>query len=64
MVLVSGAGTYHHLDRVEPIQGTRYEAQESGYMRLDLLTDGSVKLTVPVVDGAATARDAYMEVLP
>lgn len=59
--LVSGAGTYHHLDRVERVRGTRYEAHASGYMRLDFLADGGVKLAVRVVDGAAEPRDAYTE---
>jgi hypothetical protein len=64
LFLVSGGGTYHHLDRVEPIQGTRYEAHESGYIRLDLLTNDSVRLVVRVVDGTAAAHDAYTEVWP
>jgi hypothetical protein len=60
--LVSGAGTYHHLDRVEPIDQTRFAARASGYMRLDFRTDNSVTLAVRVVDASSVAHDAYTEV--
>ena len=62
--LVSGAGTYHHLDRVEPIDGTRYEAHESGYMRLDFLRAHGIRLAVRVVDASAHAHDTYRQEWP
>jgi Calcineurin-like phosphoesterase len=62
--VVSGAGTYHHLDRVEPTDSTRYEAHESGYMRLDLLRVRGVRLTVRVVDASGHAHDAYTQEWP
>jgi calcineurin-like phosphoesterase family protein len=64
LFLVSGAGTFHHLDLVEPIRGTRFEAHESGYMRLDFVGDTGVRLSVRVVDASGTARDAYTQEWP
>jgi hypothetical protein len=64
LFLISGAGTFHHLDPVEPIPGTRFEGHESGYMRLDFLGDVGVRLAVRVVDASATARDAYTQEWP
>jgi hypothetical protein len=64
LFLVSGAGTFHHLDPIEPISGTRFEGHESGYMRLDFLGDAGIRLTVRVVDASASARDAYTQEWP
>lgn len=57
-LLVSGSGIYGHVTQVNWVDGTRYAAPASGYMRMDFLRDGKVRLGVRVVDaeGGATER--------
>lgn len=58
-VLVSGSGNYGHVTRVKSIEGTRFAAARSGYMRLDLLRDGRRRLAVVEVEKDGSGREAY-----
>lgn len=58
-LLVSGTGIYGHVSRVNWIDGTRYAAPASGYMRVDFLRDGRVRLGVRVVDAEGGATERY-----
>lgn len=58
-LLVSGAGIYGHVSRVAWLDRTRYAASRSGYMRLDVLRDGSVRLAVIVVDARGRGTEAF-----
>jgi hypothetical protein len=57
--LVSGSGIFGHVTRVTWLDGTRYAAPVSGYMRLDFLRDGRVRLGVRVVDGEGGATERF-----
>lgn len=56
--LVSGAGSYNHAGPVAWRDSTAFAAAASGYMRLDVLRDGRVRLGVMTVaiDSTATER--------
>jgi hypothetical protein len=58
-LLVSGSGIYGHVTRVNWVEGTRYAAPASGYMRADFLRDGRVRLGVRVVDAEGGATERY-----
>jgi hypothetical protein len=58
-LLVSGAGTYGHVSHVVWLNSTRYTASRSGYMRLDVLRDGRVRLAVIVVDARGRGTEAF-----
>ena len=58
-LLVSGAGIYGHGSRVVRLSATRFASAAAGYMRLDVLLDGRVRLAVFEVDGEGRAREAY-----
>jgi hypothetical protein len=58
-LLVSGTGTYHHSSRVSWLTPTRYASSSAGYMRLDLLRDGRVRLGVRAVDGKAVTAERF-----
>jgi Calcineurin-like phosphoesterase len=62
--IVSGAGTYNHLDGVRRIDSTHFDRKASGYMRLDVLRGGPVFLGVHVIDASGTVQDAYAETWP
>ncbi len=49
-MLISGAGIYSHEGPISRIKGTQLALQAAGYMRLDLLKDGRVRLGVITVD--------------
>lgn len=59
-VVVSGAGYYNHRDPVGRGEDTRFAASKSGYVRVDRLKDGRLRLGVIVVD-AKGAREEYSE---
>ena len=52
-------GIYGHVTRVNWVDGTRYAAPASGYMRADFLRDGRVRLGVRVVDAEGGATERY-----
>jgi len=58
--LVSGAGLYNHATPVHALRETRFKLSDAGFMRLDVLRDGRVRLDVYSVDGNGRAilRDA------
>jgi hypothetical protein len=60
-LLVSGAGIYGHESAVRRVEGTRYAGGHGGYMRLDVLRDGRVRLGVVVVDKKGAGREAHAE---
>ena len=64
-MLVSGAGLYGHTSPVARRPGTRFASSRSGYMRLDLQSDGRVRLVVlevgEVKKGTIQTREAYSE---
>ena len=59
-VLVSGSGSYDHNNAVRRLDSTRYASARPGFMRVDALEDGRVRLGVLTVeaDGRATAAFA------
>lgn len=58
-LLVSGSGIYGHVTRVNWVGGTRYAAPASGYMRVDFLRNGTVRLGVRIVDAEGGATERY-----
>lgn len=61
--VVSGAGDYLHLDPVRRVDRTRWDAHESGYVRVDFYRGGTVRLAVHVVDEHGGTKEAYTETL-
>jgi hypothetical protein len=63
--IVSGAGAYEHLDPTpRNTDRTRWEARQSGYVRVDFFKGGTAHLMVHTVDGSGGTKDAYSEALP
>jgi hypothetical protein len=60
-LLVSGSGYYGHTSRAAVVAGTRFAAAAAGYMRLDVLRDGRVRLAAIRVGADATGVEAYAE---
>ena len=58
-LLVSGSGIYGHVSQVHQTDGTRYAAALSGFMRLDFLRDGRVRLGVFTVDAESVTTEAF-----
>jgi hypothetical protein len=58
-VLVSGAGIWGHLTHVYDVPGSLYRAARSGFMRLDVLRDGTRRLGVVEVERDGTYREAF-----
>lgn len=59
-VIVSGAGYYNHRDPVGHSENTRFAVSRSGFVRVDRLSDGRLRLGVIVVDEQG-AREEYSE---
>lgn len=57
--LVSGAGIYGHHSPLRTLRNTRLALAEAGFMRLDLLQDGRVRLGVITVDRRGTPQEVY-----
>jgi hypothetical protein len=64
LLAVTGAGTYHHESHVEGVPGTRLALSDAGFMRVDLLRDGRLRVGVMTVDRAGQPREVYAELLP
>jgi Calcineurin-like phosphoesterase len=62
--IVSGAGAYEHLDPTRRVERTRWEARQSGYVRIDFYRGGTARLAVHTVDGTGGTKEAYTETLP
>ena len=58
-VLVSGAGYFDHTSRTVYVDQSRYAEAASGYMRVDVLTDGRFRLGVMIVSEDGGAREAF-----
>jgi hypothetical protein len=58
-VLVSGAGTFGHIDHVMALDSTRFARSASGFMRVEFLRDGRARLGVIVVDRAGSASEEF-----
>ena len=57
--LVSGAGIYHHESPVTWRDSTRFASSDGGYMRVDALTNGRVRLGVVEVDKAGNGTERF-----
>lgn len=57
--LVSGTGYYGHASEVGWLDRTRYASKRGGFMRLDALADGRVRLGVMEVTADGAAREAF-----
>lgn len=64
LLVVSGAGIYQHESHVEAVPGTRLALSDAGFMRVDLLRDGRLRVGVMTVDRAGEPREVYAELLP
>lgn len=65
--LVSGAGIYEHTGPLVGVPGTLLAASTAGFMRVDVLRDGRVRLGVLTVDRSGGAIEVYsrwLESLP
>ncbi len=58
-LLVSGAGTFGHLNRVTALDSTRFARSASGFMRVEFLRDGRARLGVIVVDRDGNAAEEF-----
>ena len=58
-VLVSGTGIYGHVSPVDYRPSTRFAAAASGFMRLDFLRDGKVRLGVITVNVLGETDEAF-----
>jgi len=60
-LLVSGAGYFDHLSPVSWTEQTRFAAEASGFMRLDVGRSGRTRLGVFVVDASGRSREAFAQ---
>ena len=60
-LVVSGAGRYAHTSHVVAIRGTRFAAAAGGFVRVDVLRDGRVRLAVITADRAGVGSEAYSQ---
>ena len=58
-VLVSGSGSFNHNNAVRKLDSTRYAAGKPGFMRVDVLEAGRVRLGVLLVDAGGRAAEAF-----
>jgi hypothetical protein len=58
-VLVSGSGSYDHTNAVRRLDSTRYAAARPGFMRVDILGDGRVRLRVALVAADGRTTEAF-----
>jgi len=58
-LLVSGAGSQGMLNPVFRLPSTKFARQATGFMRLDVMRDGRVRLVVLIVDAVGAAIEAY-----
>jgi hypothetical protein len=59
-VLVSGSGSYDHNNAVKKLDSTRYASARPGFMRVDALEDGRVRLGVLTVEPNGRATEAFV----
>jgi len=58
-LLVSGAGYYGHSSAISWRDNVRFAASASGYMRLDVLHSGRIRLGVVTVDESGSGTEAF-----
>jgi hypothetical protein len=58
-LLVSGAGIYDHASSTAWRDDTRFAVQAAGYMRLDVLRGGPIRLAVVTVDETGRGTEAF-----
>ncbi len=58
-MLVSGGGYYDHRDHAFYLAQSRYATSEGGFMRVDVLQDGRLRLAVLTVDEHAQATESF-----
>src|SRR3989442_36817 len=58
-VLVSGTGTFGHIDPVTAPDSTRFARSAMGFMRVEILRDGRARLGVIIVDRAGNASEEF-----
>jgi hypothetical protein len=63
-LLVSGAGYYGHTSPTKWRPETRYQKAASGFMRLDFLRSGEVRLGVLLVDRTGKVEEPFAIELP
>jgi len=61
LLAVSGVGIYGHESYVMALPETRLALAEAGFMRLDLLSDGRIRLGVLTVNRAGRPREVHAE---
>ena len=59
-LLVSGAGAYHHTTPVVRIPGTKFASSDAGFLRLDLMASGRVRLVVVTVRRGGDAAERFV----
>jgi hypothetical protein len=60
-LVVSGSGAFQHTSPIARLRETRYASAASGFVRLDALRDGRVRLAVIEVGDDRRAREAHSE---
>ena len=58
-LLVSGTGYYGHSSPVGWLDRTRYASSRAGFLRVDALADGRIRLGVVEVAADGTAREGF-----
>lgn len=64
LLAVSGAGIYGHESALQRLPETRLALATGGFMRVDLLRDGRLRLAVIEATRAGKPREVYAELLP
>jgi hypothetical protein len=58
-ILVSGGGIFGHTSQAHLLENTEYAAKAAGFMRLDILHSGRIRLGVLVVDEEGEASETF-----
>jgi hypothetical protein len=58
-ILISGAGYYDHLSPTGWLERTLFATRRSGFMELQVLTDGRVRMGVRAVDASGRSEEVY-----
>jgi hypothetical protein len=64
LLAVSGAGIYGHESFLQRLPETRFALAKGGFMRVDLLRDGRLRLGVIEATPAGEPRELYAQLLP
>jgi hypothetical protein len=64
LLAVSGAGIYGHESFLQRLPETRFALAKGGFMRVDLLRDGRLRLGVVEATSAGEPRELYARLLP